>query len=78
MNYGVHAIMYYYYNLTARGYRPKWDGLVTTLQISQMFVGMGVCAAVFYFQTIVSATGRGCAARNQGPGTRRAWNAIGA
>ena len=50
MNYGVHALMYYYFALTAMGYKPWWSGVVTTLQISQMFVGVAVCAAVYYFR----------------------------
>jgi elongation of very long chain fatty acids protein 6 len=50
MNYGVHSIMYFYYFLTNCGYRPSWAKVVTVLQISQMFVGMGVCASVAYFK----------------------------
>lgn len=42
MNYTVHALMYYYYYLTACGYRPKWAKLVTVLQITQMVIGIGV------------------------------------
>ena len=51
MNYGVHALMYFYYVLKARGIMVAWDQIVTTLQISQMFVGMFICAAVHYYQT---------------------------
>ena len=50
MNYGVHSIMYFYYFLTNCGYRPSWAKVVTVLQISQMFVGMGVCASVAYYK----------------------------
>lgn len=50
MNYGVHAIMYFYYFLAAMGIRVKWAPLVTVLQISQMFVGMFICGAVYYFE----------------------------
>ena len=31
--------------------RVPWSGLVTALQISQMFVGMGICAALFVFKS---------------------------
>lgn len=50
MNYGVHALMYFYYFLSATGYKAPWAGLVTSLQISQMFVGMFVCGAVATFK----------------------------
>ena len=56
MNYLVHAIMYFYYGLTALRIHPPWAPLVTTLQIGQMFVGMFLCAAVWLF----SAQGRDC------------------
>ena len=52
MNYGVHALMYFYYFLSARGIKAGWAGLVTTLQISQMFIGVGVCTAVWYYQSV--------------------------
>jgi elongation of very long chain fatty acids protein 6 len=48
MNYGVHALMYFYFFLTSLGYKPVWNLLVTVLQISQMVVGVAVCAAVAY------------------------------
>ena len=53
MNYGVHAIMYFYFYLRASGYKPSWDWIVTTLQISQMFVGMFVCGAVAVYQFVL-------------------------
>lgn len=43
MNYSVHAIMYFYYFLTAVGYRPRWAQFVTISQLSQMVVGVFVC-----------------------------------
>ncbi|TMW63085.1 hypothetical protein Poli38472_005703 [Pythium oligandrum] len=43
MNYSVHAIMYFYYFLTAVGYRPWWAQFVTVAQLSQMVVGVIVC-----------------------------------
>lgn len=46
----MHALMYFYYTLTAMRIHPSWAPIVTALQISQMFVGMAVCAAVYYFQ----------------------------
>jgi elongation of very long chain fatty acids protein 6 len=51
MNYSVHACMYFYYFLMALRMRPKWmpPMLVTTLQISQMVVGVAVTLAGFYF-----------------------------
>ena len=68
MNYGVHAIMYFYFFLMARAAmlptkperdaaKPKWDTFVTALQISQMVVGVVVCGAVYYFQ---STSAEGC------------------
>lgn len=50
MNYAVHALMYFYYYLAAIGMRPSWDIVVTALQISQMFVGICICAAVYVYQ----------------------------
>lgn len=46
MNYSVHSIMYFYYYLSAIGRRVSWAHLVTTMQISQMFMGMLICAKV--------------------------------
>jgi len=57
MNFGVHALMYYYYFLTALRVHPWWAPVVTALQISQMFVGVAVCAAVYYYQAV---EGRPC------------------
>jgi hypothetical protein len=44
MNYGVHAIMYFYYCLMACHYKPKWlpPMVITAAQISQMVVGVAV------------------------------------
>lgn len=44
MNYGVHAIMYFYYCLMACHYKPKWlpPMVITAAQISQMIVGVCV------------------------------------
>ncbi len=42
MNYTVHTVMYFYYFLMASGYKPKWAGYVTSMQIMQMVVGLGV------------------------------------
>merc|ERR1711988_1114425 len=49
MNYLVHAVMYFYFFLSqVKGYcftvMNRYKGLITILQISQMFVGMAVCA----------------------------------
>ncbi|CAH0493807.1 unnamed protein product [Peronospora farinosa] len=49
MNYSVHAIMYFYYFLTACGYRPPWARLVTIFQLSQMGVGVAVCGLNVYY-----------------------------
>jgi len=51
MNYSVHAVMYGYYFLAASKMVPKWfpTGLITLAQISQMFVGTGICIATFMF-----------------------------
>uniref|UniRef100_K3X8B3 Elongation of fatty acids protein n=1 Tax=Globisporangium ultimum (strain ATCC 200006 / CBS 805.95 / DAOM BR144) TaxID=431595 RepID=K3X8B3_GLOUD len=52
MNYTVHAIMYFYYFLTAMGYRPRWALAVTVFQLSQMVVGVAVCSlATYYIQS---------------------------
>lgn len=45
MNYGVHALMYTFYGLASIGRKPAWAGIVTSLQIAQMFIGMGIVAA---------------------------------
>jgi elongation of very long chain fatty acids protein 6 len=51
MNYSVHAIMYGYYFLMAIHMKPKWLNamFITTAQISQMVVGVGITIAAFYF-----------------------------
>ena len=51
MNYSVHASMYFYYFLMAARMRPKWLNpmIITTMQISQMVVGVAVTLAAFYF-----------------------------
>ncbi|KAF1330337.1 Elongation of very long chain fatty acids protein, partial [Globisporangium splendens] len=52
MNYTVHAVMYFYYFLTAMGYRPRWALAVTVFQLSQMVVGVAVCSlATYYIQS---------------------------
>lgn len=43
MNYTVHAVMYMYYALAAMRIRMCQPYYVTTLQISQMFLGIAVC-----------------------------------
>ena len=49
MNYGVHAIMYFYYFLMAVKVKPKWFNSIwiTVSQISQMVVGVAVTALGF-------------------------------
>uniref|UniRef100_A0A7S2WNW7 Elongation of fatty acids protein n=1 Tax=Eucampia antarctica TaxID=49252 RepID=A0A7S2WNW7_9STRA len=51
MNYSVHAIMYGYYFLMAIKMKPKWFNamVVTSAQISQMFVGIIVTIVGFYY-----------------------------
>jgi hypothetical protein len=51
MNYSVHAIMYGYYFLMAIGRKPKWlpPVFITLCQISQMFVGVGICISAFLY-----------------------------
>ncbi len=50
MNYGVHAIMYFYYFLMAVKFKPKWFNSIwiTVSQISQMVVGVAVTALGFF------------------------------
>jgi elongation of very long chain fatty acids protein 6 len=67
MNYGVHAIMYFYYFLTALGYRPKWSAYVTILQISQMFVGIAICFAIYYFESQVRRPWAWCLPSSERP-----------
>jgi elongation of very long chain fatty acids protein 6 len=49
MNYGVHAMMYFYYFLMAVKLKPKWFNSIwiTVSQISQMVVGVAVTALGF-------------------------------
>jgi elongation of very long chain fatty acids protein 6 len=49
MNYGVHAIMYFYYFLMAVKLKPKWFNsiYITVSQISQMVVGVAVTSLGF-------------------------------
>lgn len=51
MNYCVHAVMYGYYFLMAVKMRPKWFNpmVVTFMQLSQMFIGVGVTLVAFYY-----------------------------
>lgn len=51
MNYSVHAVMYGYYFLMAVKLRPKWFNpiIVTFMQLSQMFIGVGVTIVAFYY-----------------------------
>lgn len=51
MNYTVHASMYGYYFLMAIRARPRWLNpmIVTTMQISQMVVGVAVTLLGFYY-----------------------------
>ena len=51
MNYSVHAAMYLYYGAMTLRMVPKWfpPMIITTLQISQMMVGMIVTGIAFYY-----------------------------
>ena len=40
--------MYFYYFLTACGYRPRWAGFVTSIQILQMIIGMTITFVHYY------------------------------
>jgi len=42
MNSFVHAFMYLYYFETARGKTPKWNKIITIIQITQMVVGSSI------------------------------------
>lgn len=50
MNYAVHSLMYSYYTCRAIGFRvPRWMAqFITTLQLSQMFVGVYVTCLALY------------------------------
>lgn len=50
INYSVHSVMYFYYFLTAIGYRPRWAYMVTALQLSQMAFGIAANAYVYFLQ----------------------------
>lgn len=54
MNYAVHTAMYYYYYLTARGYRPSWAMAVTVVQISQMVFGIIITGSAWVLSERVS------------------------
>lgn len=49
MNYGVHAIMYFYYFLMAVKLKPRWFNsmYITVSQISQMVVGVTIMVLGF-------------------------------
>jgi elongation of very long chain fatty acids protein 6 len=59
MNYTVHALMYGYYCLQALNVCPKSFPayLITLSQITQMFIGTGVCISCWYYMM----SGRACA-----------------
>ena len=54
MNFGVHSLMYFYFFLMTWYRKLWWAPIVTVLQISQMFVGIFICSAVYYYSTQVS------------------------
>jgi elongation of very long chain fatty acids protein 6 len=58
MNYSVHCIMYGYYALQTVHMVPKWfpPVIITIAQITQMFVGTGVCVSCWYY----NLTGKVC------------------
>lgn len=45
----VHTIMYWYYYLSATGYRAPWARMVTLIQLIQMVVGIATSSAWTYF-----------------------------
>lgn len=49
MNYTVHAFMYLYYGLAGMKIRLCKPYYITTMQISQMVVGVGICVAGGYY-----------------------------
>ncbi|CAK4616579.1 hypothetical protein LEN26_001530 [Aphanomyces euteiches] len=49
MNYTVHAVMYFYYFLAAVGIRASWAKFVTVIQLTQMVIGVAVCAMGVYY-----------------------------
>jgi hypothetical protein len=58
MNYSVHAVMYLYYAAQAMKILPRNFPavLITTAQISQMFIGTFVCVSAWYYKL----AGRNC------------------
>ena len=51
MNYLAHSFMYSYYAVTAYKKLPKWVSmLVTTIQTTQMFLGVAVSCYVYYLK----------------------------
>jgi len=49
VNAGVHCVMYWYYFLSSRGYRLTWGKFVTTIQLSQMVVGVSISSIWSYY-----------------------------
>jgi len=51
MNYSVHSVMYFYYFLMTIKKNPKWFNpiIITFLQIAQMFIGIALTIAGFYY-----------------------------
>lgn len=51
MNFGVHAIMYFYYFLMAANCKPKWfkAKIITVCQIAQMVLGVGITVSGLHF-----------------------------
>lgn len=54
MNYFAHAFMYSYYAYCATGRKlPKWVSMtVTTIQTTQMFLGVAVSSFVYYLKVL--------------------------
>ncbi|CAM9763991.1 unnamed protein product, partial [Ectocarpus fasciculatus] len=52
MNYTVHALMYLYYGLAGMRIRLCKPYYITTMQISQMVVGIAVCVAGGYYMAM--------------------------
>eukprot|EP01115_Flamella_aegyptia_P015372 TRINITY_DN93833_c0_g1_i1.p1 TRINITY_DN93833_c0_g1~~TRINITY_DN93833_c0_g1_i1.p1 ORF type:complete len:292 (-),score=30.00 TRINITY_DN93833_c0_g1_i1:16-891(-) len=49
VNAGVHCVMYWYYFLSARGYKLTWGKFVTIIQLSQMVVGVSISSIWSYY-----------------------------
>jgi elongation of very long chain fatty acids protein 6 len=66
MNYMVHAVMYGYYFLMAIRKLPRWFNpiIVTAMQLSQMFIGVGVTIVAWYYYSN-PVEGRGCHIRKE-------------